>query len=262
MDIRAWNREVWNRKAAAGVQWAIPVSPEVVDRARRGEWSIILTPTKPVPSAWLEPIEDRDVLCLAGAGGQQGPVLAAAGARVTVLDNSPGMLALDSQVARREGLAIRTVEGDMADLNAFESASFDLIVHPVSNCFVPDPRPVWRESFRVLRPGGSLLSGFMNPAAYLFDLQLMEEEGKLEVVNRLPYSDERDLTPEGRKYLDDAGDALEFSHTLDAQIQGQIEAGFVISGFYEDAFGPEVEDPLTRFMPTMLATRATKPAGS
>lgn len=262
MDVRVWNRKAWDRKAADGVQWARPVSAEVVARARRGDWRILLTPTKPVPAAWLDPIQGRDVLCLAGAGGQQGPVLAAAGAKVTVLDNSPGMLALDSQVAEREGLAIRTVEGDMADLGAFDSASFDLIVHPVSNCFVPDIGPVWRECFRVLRPGGSLLAGFMNPAAYLFDMLLMEKEGKLEVVNRLPYSDERDLTPEGRKYLDEAGDALEFSHTLDSQIGDQIEAGFVISGFYEDAFGPEVKDPLTRFMPTMLATRAAKPAGS
>ena len=81
------------------------------------------------------------MLCLASGGGQQGPILAAAGANVTVFDNSPRQLAQDRLVADREGLAIETVLGDMADLSAFPDARFDLIVHPVSNVFVPDVRP-------------------------------------------------------------------------------------------------------------------------
>ena len=90
----------------------------------------------------------------------QGPILAAAGADVTVFDNSPLMLATDRSVAARDSLQIRTVEGDMADLSQFSDSSFDLIVHPVSNTFVPDVRPVWKEAFRVLRQDGALLSGF------------------------------------------------------------------------------------------------------
>src|SRR5205085_1973198 len=100
---------------------------------------------------WFPPVAGLEVLCLASGGGQQGPILAAAGARVTVFDNSPNQLAQDRLVADREGLALETVRGDMADLAAFPDARFDLIVHPCSNMFVPDVRPVWREAFRVLR---------------------------------------------------------------------------------------------------------------
>ena len=45
---------------------------------------------------------------------------------MTVFDNSPGQLARDDEVAAREGLAIRTVLGDMRDLTAFADASFDV----------------------------------------------------------------------------------------------------------------------------------------
>ncbi|MEV5357700.1 class I SAM-dependent methyltransferase [Streptomyces sp. NPDC052693] len=79
------------------------------------------------------------MLCLASGGGQQGPVLAAAGARMTVLDNSPRQLEQDDTVAAREGLDLRTVLGDARDLSPFPDASFDLIVHPVSNLFIPEP---------------------------------------------------------------------------------------------------------------------------
>ena len=260
MDILRWNRQAWNRKVADGVRWTVPVDAEVIAAARRGDWQIILTPSRPVPAEWLGQVAGREVLCLAAGGGQQAPVLAAAGARVTILDNSPAMLEQDEMVARREGLDLATELGDMTDLSRFADASFDLVVHPVSNCFVPEVRPVWRECFRVLRAGGSLLAGFMNPAAYIFDFQLAEDADELKVVNRLPYADATDLPPAQRQRLLDEGEALEFSHTLDDQLAGQLDAGFLLAGFFEDSFAPEVGDTLTRFMPTMIATRALKPA--
>ena len=137
----------------------------------------MLTPTKPVPRAWLE-VEGRQVLCLASGGGQQAPILAAAGASVTVLDNSPKQLERDAKMAERHGLPITTVLGDMANLEMFADDSFDLIVHPCSNCFVPDVLPVWREAFRVLRRGCCLLAGFANPAMYVFDLDLADSDGR------------------------------------------------------------------------------------
>ncbi|MEA3340564.1 MAG: class I SAM-dependent methyltransferase, partial [Chloroflexota bacterium] len=189
VDIRAHNRIAWDKNVEWGEnRWTIPVGPEAVAAARQGRWEIYLTPTKPVPKAWFPDLEGRDVLCLASGGGQQGPILAAAGANVTVFDNSPGQLAQDRFVAERDRLEIATVEGDMADLSAFPEQSFDLIVHPVSNCFIPDVRPVWAESFRVLHSGGALLAGYNNPARYLFDWELYER-GILEVKHALPYSD-------------------------------------------------------------------------
>ena len=57
----------------------------------------------------------------------------------------------------------------------------------------------------------------------------------------------------------ESGAPLEFSHSLEDQIGGQIDAGFQLTGFYEDAFGEEENDPLSKYMPTFIATRAVKP---
>jgi ubiquinone/menaquinone biosynthesis C-methylase UbiE len=239
--------------------WTVPVGPEAVDAARKGQWTILLTPTKPVPRDWLPRLAGRDVLCLASGGGQQGPVLAAAGAHVTVLDNSPKQLERDRQVADREGLEIATVEGDMADLSMFPDRGFDIIVHPVSNVFVPDVRPIWREAFRVLRSKGVLTAGFDNPVIHLFDYALAERTGELQVKYALPYSDTDVLTAEQVQRYAEEGAPLEFSHTLEDQIGGQIAAGFVIAGFYEDYDREGDDSPVRNYMPSYIATRAVKP---
>jgi SAM-dependent methyltransferase len=259
MDIRAYNRQAWDQEVERGNPWTVPVSPATITAARRGDWQIILTPNKPVPRAWFGDLSGAGVLCLASGGGQQGPVLAAAGAHVTVLDNSPRQLAQDRFVAEREGLAIRAIEGDMADLSPFDDATFDLIVHPVSNTFVPDVRPVWAEAYRVLRPGGSLLSGFCNPVLYIFDQELLDQ-GELRVKHALPYSDLTSLSAEEKDRYLAAGWPLEFGHTLEDQIGGQIDAGFLIAGFYEDTVAEGEDDPLSHYTPVFIATRAIKPA--
>lgn len=260
MDVRTHNRDAWNRQVDQGNQWTVPSSPEVIEAARRGDWRIYLTSLKPVPRAWFPELHACDVLCLASGGGQQGPILAAAGARsVAVFDNSPKQLEGDRSVAERESLDIEIVEGDMRDLSVFNDESFDLIVHPVSNVFCTEVRPVWREAFRVMRPGGVLMAGFMNSSIYIFDLDREEHEGILEVKHRLPYSDEESLSDEQRQRFRDEGRALEFSHTLTDLIGGQLDAGFLLTRFYEDRFPPE-ESVLSQHMPPMIATRAVKPA--
>lgn len=259
MDVRKFNAEAWDRLVEKGNRWTIPVSPEEVAAAPKSERPIILlTPTRPVPGDWLPPMPGLDVLCLASGGGQQGPILAAAGANVTVLDNSPAQLARDREVADRESLEIATFEGDMADLARFSDRSFDFIVHPVSNCFAPEIRPVWREAFRVLRDGGSLISGFCNPVIYLFDDEAWDR-GEIVVRHSLPFSDLVDLTEEEREKRIKEKTPLEFGHTLEDQIGGQIEAGFVITGFYEDIMPDDIVSERT---PVMIATRAVKPAES
>jgi SAM-dependent methyltransferase len=258
MDIRLHNRDAWDRQVEAGIRWTRPVSAEQVQAAREGRWSVVLTPSKPVPAGWFTPLGNADVLCLACGGGQQGPILAAAGARVTVLDNSPRQLEQDRRVAEREGLEIRTVEGDMRDLSVFADASFDLVFHPVSNVFVPDVRPVWREAHRVLRTGGTLLAGFVNPALYLFDPQ-DTEQGRLIVRHSLPYSDLESLDPAALQRRLDAREPLEWSHTFESQMGGQLEAGFVIMGFYEDI---DPTEPICAYMPGYFATRSVSlPSG-
>lgn len=186
-----------------------------------------------------------------------GADLAAAGANVTSFDNSDEQLALDRMVADREGLLLRTVQGDMADLSVFPDATFDLIFHPVANCFVPDLKPVWRECARVLKPGGRLLAGFMNPAFYLFDHDDAVRTGRLEVRYQLPYSDLTSITPEERAARVANNASIEFSHSLTEQIGGQLQSGLVIAGLYEDDWNDQVT-PLNRFGPLYIATLARK----
>ena len=255
MDVRAYNRDAWDKEADDGGQWSSPVAAEVIAAARRGEWKLRLTETKFAPREWFPDLHGLEVLCLASGGGQQAPTLAAAGARVTVLDNSPRQLAQDRFVAERDSLDLTTVEGDMADLSAFADESFGLVYHPVSNLFVPDVRPVWREAFRVLRRGGVLLAGFLNPVLYLFDDRL-GEGGGLKVRHSVPYSDLTSLTEAQRQRLVAASLAFEFGHTLADQIGGQTDAGFHITGFYEDVH-PGLE--IAKYIPTYIATRALKP---
>jgi SAM-dependent methyltransferase len=254
MDVRGYNREAWDRQVEDGNQWTVPVGPEVIEAARHGRWEVLLTDTKPVPREWFPEMAGADILCLASGGGQQAPTFAAAGANVTVLDNSPKQLAQDAFVAERESLEIKTVQGDMRDLSAFADEAFDLVFHPVSNLFVPEVGPVWNEAYRVLREGGALLAGFLNPAVYVFDLA--DSTGEVRVRYELPYADatSKDEQELGRQM--ERGEPLEFSHTLEEQIGGQIRAGFLISGFYEDRYR---DDPIAAYMPTFVATRAIKP---
>ncbi len=253
MDVSAYNREKWNQQVEKGNPWTIPSSPEVIAAARDGKWSLLLTERKLVPRAWFPAdLHGVDILCLASGGGQQGPILAAAGANVTVFDLSPKQLERDRMVARREGLVLTTVEGDMRDLSVFGDGCFDLVFHPVSNCFCPEVLPVWKEAFRVLRPGGSLLAGFDNPDLYIFDIAL-EDQGLFEVKYPLPFDATRLGDGERQRLFGD--DPLEFSHTLQEQIGGQLEAGFLLAGLYED----QMTTPVGKYMPGYFATRAIKP---
>ena len=262
MDIRAHNRNAWDGYVESGNKWTVPVSSEEIAKARHGEWGILLTPTITVPKEWFPELAGAKVLCLASGGGQQGPILTAAGANVTVFDNSPRQLDQDRMVAEREGLALTTIEGDMRDLGVFDNEHFDLIFHPVSNLFIPDIKTLWIEAFRVLKPGGVLLAGFTNPLRYLFDEKLMDEQGILKVRHKLPYSEPDDLSKAQVEQYRTEGRAYEFSHSLQAQIGGQLEAGFVLTGFFEDKFGAEFNDPISEYTPSFIATRAVKPGGS
>lgn len=259
-DVAAYNRAAWDREVEKGVRWSVPVGPREVADARAGRVEIVLTPVRVVPHAWLQPLRGRRVLALASGGGQQGPLLAAAGAHVTVLDASAAMLAKDREVAAREHLTVETVQGDMRDLSAFEDGVFDLIVHPVSNCFCPEIEPVWREAARVLTPDGELIAGFFNPSVLCMDPE-RAKDGQL--VHRFvePYSDLTSLTAEERQRFIDREEPLVFGHSLEDQIGGQLRAGFVIVDFYSDGYGQD-DDPSTatfdRFLPSFFATRARR----
>jgi ubiquinone/menaquinone biosynthesis C-methylase UbiE len=259
VNILEHNRKAWNAESARGGEWCTPVDGATIARARAGDWQIVLTPTRAVPRPWFGNVQGKDVLCLASGGGQQVPILAAAGANVVSFDLSDEQLGKDRLVAEREGLAVTFVQGDMADLSVFEDGRFDLIFHPASNVFAPDVRVVWKECYRVLRTGGSLLAGIMSPSIFLFDDDEARRTGVLAVKYKLPFSHLTSLDAEEKQRWLESGEPAEFSHSLDAQIGGQLDAGFVLAGLYEDSWSDDAM-LFNRYAPVAFATWAVKPA--
>lgn len=255
MNVTEFNKKAWNFLVDNHNHWTIPVTTEQVRNARNGNWSVLLTPTKKVPKEWFPAMKGLKILALASGGGQQAPLFAAAGAEVTLLDNSPRQLDQDHAVALRDNLNIRLEEGDMADLSRFESNSFDFIFHPCSNVFVPDVEPVWQECFRVLKKGGSLIAGFCNPVLFAMDPDL-EKQGILQMKFKIPYSDLTSITEEERVRLYGYNEPINYGHTLQSLIGGQIKAGFCINGFYEDHW--QDASPINKFLDCFIATKAIK----
>lgn len=247
------NSKIWDNRSENNDKWSVQVTSEMIKQAREGKWSIVLTPAKPVPANWFpDRLNGKKILCLASGGGQQGPILAAAGADVTVFDNSRKQLEKDAFVAERDHLQIKTIQGNMQNLSVFEDESFDCIIHPWSNGYIDDVRPVWKECARVLKKGGLLLSGFGNPIEYIFNVGKLEQ-GILCVENTIPYADVEHMDdPETQAIIEK--DGYIWSHTLEDQIQGQIDAGFAIVGFYEDSGGTALD----KYIHSSIATKAIK----
>ncbi len=254
-DVFEFNRDSWDQIAQQGDRYYQAATGQQIAAARRGQIPIHLTPVKRVPAEWLGDVQGRRVLGLACGGGQQAPLLAAAGADVIVFDCSPAQLQRDREIAMEYGLSLHTIQGDMADLSLLENDDFDLVINPCSVCFCPDVATIWREVHRVLKPGGSLLAGFINPVNYLFDAVEMEQ-GKLLVRHSIPYSDLQ-LDDEERNQLLGSQRPLEFGHSLTQLIGEQIDAGLALTGFYEDRWGNK--DLLSDHLDVFVATRSTKP---
>ena len=248
MNYQELNAQTIDRWVDEGWKWGTPISHEEFEKAKAGEWSMLLTPTKPVPRHWVPALRGCRVLGLASGGGQQMPIFAAQGAVCTVLDYSARQIESDERVAEREGYTIEAVRADMTKPLPFADESFDLIFHPVSNCYIREVEPVWRECWRVLRPGGLLMAGLDNGFNFLFD---GDEE---HVTGFLPF--DPTVNEEQRLALEQAGEAVEFSHTIDEQIGGQLRAGFRLLDVYGDSNGSGYLHD--HGVPTFWATLAVK----
>lgn len=253
MDYVKFNSQKWDKLVEDGNVWTKPVTAEQIQDAKNGKWSVVLSPVKTVPKSWFpDDLKGKKVLLIAGGGGQQGPILAAAGADVTVFDNSKKQLEQDESVAQREGLNIKTVQGNMQDLSVFTDESFDFIMQ-LAGSFVDSVLPVWKEAYRVLKKDGIMIAGHNNPLEFIFDLEALEK-GEFIVRYKIPYSDIKDLTQEEFERVIDLEESVCFGHSLTDLIQGQIDAGFLISGFYEDSGS----DALSKYIDTFFATKAIK----
>ena len=259
MDIQDLNESAWDRAADEGENpYTRVVTQDQVAAARDGSWDLYLSDLKPVPPEWFPPLAGLRVLCLASGGGQQGPIFAAAGAKVTVLDASTRQLAQDRHVAERDGLSIRTVQGDMADLSAFETGSIDLVFNPPSTLFVPELDPIWRECHRVLSKNGLLMTGFMNPDEFVFEPDALDDEGTFVVKYPLPYVEHETLSPAEFAERKRKREMFHFSHSMEAQLGGLLGAGFVITGFYEDRRSEADGNAIRHYMPSIFVVKAQK----
>lgn len=208
-----------------GVWWSSCASESQMKNARQNNLALTLGTPIGVPSEWLGNLSGKQVLCLAGAGGMQAPLLAAAGARVTVLDLSTKMLEKDACMAEKYGLKIRLEHGNMVDLSRFEDDSFDLVINPASLFYVPDVHSVFKECYRILKRGGSLIVAAPNPIAYVCDYVEDDKGGFYKAVNRMPYRSTEHGEQDGW---------IEYGHTMGDYIGGQIQCGFVIKGYLEE----------------------------
>ena len=213
-----------DRLAENDVNWSHPATPEQLEKARSGNIELKVGNDGIIPPGWFGDLRGKKVLCLAGSGGLQAPVLACAGAEVTVLDLSEKMLEKDRNIANTEHLIIRIEKGNMCDLSRFSDDSFDYIVNPTSLMYVPDVKPVFKECYRVLKTGGFFIMAAPNPINYMCDFVNDENGGYYKAVNRMPYCSSD---------FDEMGDWVEYGHTMEDYIGGQIECGFVINGYVE-----------------------------
>ena len=224
--VLAHNARAWDRLAAGGVALARPAADEAFGDPRG--WLGGGGPTGSRP--WLPAsLAGLEVLCLAAGGGKHGPLYAAAGARVTVLDLSALMLDLDRQVARERGIDLELVQGSIDDLAMFTAGRFDLVVHPVSTCYVADVEPVFQSVARVTRAGGVYVSQHKSPMSLQATLE-PNATGHYELRHELARRKPLPPAPPGR--LREAG-TQEFLHSLTALLGGICRAGFVIEDVHE-----------------------------
>lgn len=229
-----FNKERWNQVSKKkGNPYTIPISHEQLMEARNKPIEVALTVGKSVPIEWFENAKGNKLLGLACGGGQQGPLFSIKGYETTIMDYSEAQVDSDRLVADREELSLTTVQADMTKEFPFDDESFDIIFCPVSNAYVEDLENMWQESYRVLKRGGLLMVGYMNPWIYMYDADTVWDFPEKELVLKysLPFNS-RQLEEEGViKINPEYG--YEFSHTLESQIRGQLQTGFAMIDFYE-----------------------------
>lgn len=161
-----------NKKVVNNTPWSIPVTKEEIEKARNCLFNITLTAHKIVPRNWFhEELKNKSILCITSGGSEQGAILAALGALVTVFDISNNHLIKDEKISKKNNLIISTVEGDIVHLKYFKNNHFDLVFFPVSLVYIKDMIPVFKECHRVLKTGGRFLFGCVNPLNNLIGAQ-------------------------------------------------------------------------------------------
>ncbi len=245
----ARNRDAWNQLARQKQRFTRPAGDEdfhsPLDLLDGGGWL-------------GGDIRGKRLLCLAAGGGRQGPLYAAAGAEVTVVDISPAQLQLDRQVAAERQLPLRTVETSMDDLSMFASGDFDIIIQPVSTCYLPDLWPVYQEIARVTARGGVYISQHKQPASLQADTHpSLRGYSLIE-----PYYREGPL-PAVTGSLHREPGTLEYLHRWEQLLGLMCRAGFVIQDVSEPVHAERQAAPgswghRSRYVPPYVRVKAMR----
>ena len=232
----------------------------------RGERDTLPGPTYtdgPVVRLMMKDAKGKNVLCLAGGGGQQSAVFSLIGANVTVLDLTPEQLESDQKAARHYGYEVTTVQGDMRDLSVLPEAHFDRVYQPISTLFIPDLCELYREVARVIKPNGLYHSQYAVPLLYMAEAQPWDGTGYTLRITQ-PYQRGAIFEAEdGKMNFSEGKSFAEFHHLLSDIINGQIAEGLSIRGVWEnprpdtgpplETLEPGSEEHEQRFLPFGLA---------
>lgn len=214
-EVIAHNRRAWDRLAEQEHVLAKPARDEE-----------LADPLRLIDGAgWLPGgIRGWNVLCLAAGGGRHGPLYASAGGNVTVVDISPAMLELDRRVAADRRLSIRTIETSMDELSMFADGEFDLVVHPVSTCYLENLSRLFPEVARVTRPEGLYISQHKQPVNLQASLQTYTGQYVIEHA----YYDPSAVPPASEPSKLREPETREFAHSWSVLLGGICRSGFVI----------------------------------
>ena len=221
-DYAQKNAQMFDSWVEDGWEYGTPLSPEQCEMVRQGDYQLCLTSVTPVPKNWLPSnLKGKKVLGLASGGGQQMAILSLLGAKCTLIDISDAQLAADKMVAGREGYAIGITKGDISEPLPFKDNEFDLIIAPVSLCYIQKVEPVIKECARVLKDKGTLLIGFDIGTNFL-------SSDQHHIDTRFPY----DPIANPEQYSEE--DGYQFSHTVGEQLSALLQSSFEIADLFDD----------------------------
>jgi SAM-dependent methyltransferase len=191
---------------------------------------------------WLgRDVKGKRVLCLAAGGGWHGPLFASAGASVTVVDISPEMLARDRAAAAARGLAMRLLEASIDDLAVLGEGEFDLVIQPVSTCYLADINRVYREVARVTAAGGIYISQHKQPAN--LQAETVSTREGYAITEAYYRSGALPAASDGAVHRESG--TLEYLHRWDDLLGGLCRSGFVIEDVAEPRHGDGGAQPGT-----------------
>src|SRR5690554_2325890 len=228
-DVVIRNSKAWDLEAEKG-HWATkPITKEHFLHLKKEGFPISLTGKRPIPDAWLGDLTGKKVLCIACGGGQQSVLLAAKGAHVTSIENSPEQLNRDIVTSASFGLEIEGILGSMDDPRVYPNKKFDLVILGMGSQFVLSLDTVFPTAFDRLSDNGCFIGSFVNPICYIFDWESYEL-GQFVVRHKIPYSDLESITETERLKIIGVSSPLELGHSLEHIFGGLNKCGGAIVG--------------------------------